>query len=81
MLKVSISSLRDKNYFQKDEVLVIVNSKKKEKIGYFIPVEYENQIKDIIDSIEKKKKKELLKRVAEAQKEDSIGDGTVADGI
>ncbi len=81
MLKVSISSLRDKSYFTKDEILEIVNSKKKEKLGYFIPIEYEKLIEEVIKKIEKEKKLKLLKRIARAQKKDAIGDGTVSDGL
>lgn len=38
----------------------------------------EEEFKKFVDSVEKKKKVELLKRVADAQTKDKIGDGAVS---
>jgi len=82
MINMTLSNLRNStNFFDMDDMAIIVDGRKKEEIGYFIPKSYKNEFEKFAKEIEKRKKIKLLKRVANAAKKDIIGDGTVDDGI
>ena len=82
MVNMTLSNLRNStNFFDMDDMAIIVDGRKKEEIGYFIPKSYKNEFEKFAKEIEKRKKIKLLKRVANAAKKDIIGDGTVDDGI
>ncbi len=82
MIKATLADLRQSStFFQTDEIIEIVNGKKKEQVGYFVPIALQDVFEDFLIKIRKKQKRKLLKRVANASKKDIIGDGTVDDGI
>jgi hypothetical protein len=69
------------DFFKTSEIIHILDGRKKEEIGFFVPIVFRNEFQKFIDKIEKKKKISLLERVARAQKQDPIGDGGIDDGI
>jgi len=77
MLQTTLSAIKQ-NSFETNEIIQIVNENKKEEIGYLIPTSLKNDFEIFLKNREKIK---LLKKIAKAQKEDFIGDGTVSDGI
>jgi len=82
MIKATLSDLRKSStFFQTNEVIEIINSRKKEQIGYFVPITLKEAFEEFLLKIKKEQKRELLNRVAVASKKDIIGDGTVDDGI
>ncbi|NPA81117.1 MAG: hypothetical protein GXO31_00725 [Epsilonproteobacteria bacterium] len=82
MISLTLSNLRNSvDFFEIDEIATIVNGRKKEEIGYFVPKKFKKEFELFIKEMERKRKVELLKRVAKASKKDSIGDGAVGDGI
>ena len=82
MISMTLSNLRNStNFFEINDIATIINGRKKEEIGYFIPKIFKNEFERFVKEIERKKKKELLQRIAKASQKDSIGDGTVGDGI
>jgi hypothetical protein len=82
MTSITLASLRDsETFFKLDDIATIVNGRKKEEVGYFVPISLKNEFEKFTKELEKKKKIEKLKRIAQAQKEDPIGDGAIADGI
>ena len=82
MINITLSELRNTaNFFKIDDIATIVNGREKKEIGYFVPSSFTNEFEKFIQEVEKKKKRELLRKVANASKKDSIGDGTVDDGI
>ena len=82
MIETTLSQMRNSsNFFKTSEIIHILDGRKKEEIGFFVPVALRNEFQTFIEKIEKQKKETLLKRVAEAQKADPIGDGSVDDGI
>ena len=82
MINMTLSSLRNStNFFDMDDVATIINGRKKEEIGYFVPKIFKEEFKKFISELEKKRKRELLQRVLKASKKDIIEDGAVADGI
>ncbi len=82
MISLTLSNLRNSvDFFEIDEIATIVNGRKKEEIGYFVPKKFKKEFEPFIKEMEKKRKIELLKRVAKASRKDSIGDGAVGDGI
>ena len=82
MIETTLENIQ-KNYtfLNTEQIIHIVSSKEKKDIGYFVPNNFRVEFEKFIKNLEKKKKIELLKRVAIASKQDPIGDGTVGDGI
>jgi len=82
MINITLSSLRNStNFFDIDDVATIINGRKKEEIGYFVPKIFKEEFKNFISELEKKRKRELLQRVLKASRKDIIEEGAVADGI
>ncbi|WP_434579798.1 hypothetical protein MLC52_07070 [Sulfurimonas sp. NW15] len=82
MINITLSNLRNSsNFFDIDDIATIVNGRKKEEIGYFVPKMFKEEFENFMQDLEKKRKLKLLKRVANASKKDTIEDGAVADGI
>ena len=82
MINITLSNLRNnETFFKIKEIATIINGRKKEEIGYFVAKAFKNEFEEFIKTIERKKRIELLKKVAKASKKDAIGDGTVDDGI
>ncbi len=82
MKEATLADLRrSSKFFQTDQIIHIVNGRKKEEIGYFIPSALREDFIRFLEEVEKKRKEKLLKRVAEASRRDPIGDGAVDDGV
>ncbi|WP_044415686.1 hypothetical protein [Halarcobacter anaerophilus] len=82
MINTTLANLRNSvNFFNTKEILHIFDGRKKEDIGYFVPKHFQKEFEEFIEKIEKEKKKNLLKRVAKAQKNDPIEEGSVDDGL
>ncbi len=82
MINMTLTSLRNtSNFFDIDDVATIVNGRKKEEIGYFVPKIFKKEFEKFILELQKKRKKELLKKVLKASRKDIIKDGTISDGI
>jgi len=82
MIEATMADLRKSiNFFSSDEIIHIVNGRKKEEVGFFVPAVLKDEFSKFVKLIEDKKKIELLKRVSKAQKLDPIGDGALSDGI
>ena len=74
MTNVTVSEIRNPSIFEKKEILTIVNNKKHKVLGFFVPECYKEEFELFLKEIEKKKKIELLKKVAKAQKLDKVED-------
>jgi len=72
---------RSSSFFKTKEVIHIVNGRKKEDIGYFIPIFLKDKFESFLREVEKSEKRKLLQRLAKASSKDIIGDGAVDDGI
>ena len=82
MINITLSSLRNStNFFDMDDVATIINGRKKEEIGYFVPKIFKEEFEKFTLELEKKRKRELLQRVLKASRKDTIEEGAVADGI
>jgi len=82
MLEATLADLRKSSFFfEHDEIVHIINGRKKEEIGYFVPKSYKKEFLRFLEKVEKKRKKAVLERVALAARKDRIGDGAVGDGI
>ncbi len=82
MIEATLADLRQSSsFFKTTEVVHIVNARKKEDIGYFIPYILKDKFKVFLHELEKEEKRKLLKRVAKASNMDIVGDGAVGDGI
>ncbi len=82
MINMTLSSLRNStNFFDIDDVAIIVNGRKNEEIGYFIPKIFKDEFEKFNLELQKKRKRKLLQRVLKASRKDKIEDGAVSDGI
>ena len=82
MIEATLADMRKStDFFATEEIIHILDGRKKEEIGYFVPKSLKDEFNVFIEKVEKKRKLALLKRVAEAQKKDRIGDGAVDDGL
>lgn len=82
MINTTLASLRNStNFFKTNEILHIFDGRKKEDIGYFVPKYFQKEFEEFIKKIEKDKKETLLKRVAKAQKNDPVEEGSEDDGL
>lgn len=82
MIEATLADLRQSStFFKTDEVIHIVNGRKKEDIGYFIPHVLKDKFESFIEELEINKKRKLLQRVAKASAKDPVGDGALDDGI
>ncbi|MBN2782932.1 MAG: hypothetical protein JXQ66_06800 [Campylobacterales bacterium] len=82
MVEATLADLRKSStFFETKEVIHIVNGRKKEEVGYFVPKFLKDKFEIFLQDLEKSQKRKLLQRVAEASSKDTIGDGVVDDGI
>ena len=82
MIETTLSQMRNSSdFFKTSEIIHILDGRKKEEVGFFVPVALKGEFQKFLDKIEKQKKETLLKRIAKAQKEDPVGDGSIGDGI
>ncbi len=82
MIKATLADLRQSSsFFETNQIVHIINGRKKEDIGYFVPNVFKQEFEGFLKKLEKKKKRELLHRVAKASAMDAIGDGAVDDAI
>jgi len=79
MTKLTISEIRSPKSLEINEIIEVINLKKHKKLGYFVPISYEDLFKKFLDEVEKIEKLKKIKRVAMAQKQDRIED--INDGI
>ena len=82
MIETTLSHMRrSSEFFKTTEILHIINGRKKEEIGFFVPISLKEEFQSFIETVEKKKKRSVLERVAKAQTLDPIGDGSLNDGF
>jgi len=82
MIEATLADLRQSStFFKTKQVIHIVNGRKKEDIGYFIPNILKDKFEQFLNDLEKEEKRKLLKRVAKASDKDRIEEGSVDDGI
>ena len=73
MINMTLSSLRNStNFFEIDDVATIVNGRKKEEIGYFVPKIFKEEFEKFTLELEKKRKVKILQKVLEASRKDPI---------
>lgn len=82
MINTTLADLRNStSFFDTKEILHVFDGRKKEEIGYFVPKYFQKEFQEFVEAIEKKKKKNLLQRVAKAQKNDPVEQGSENDGL
>jgi len=82
MINMTLTSLRNStNLFEIDDVATIVNGRKKEEVGYFVPKIFKEEFEKFILELEKKRKRKLLQKVLKASRKDPIEEGAISDGI
>ncbi|CAA6799545.1 MAG: Unknown protein [uncultured Sulfurovum sp.] len=69
------------DFFKTDNIIQILDGRKKEEIGFFVPKVLKEEFQSFVDSIEKKRRLALLNRISKAQKKDPIEEGSSDDGI
>jgi len=82
MLEATLADLRQSaSFFKTTQVIHIVNGRKKEDIGYFVPNIFKEKFEKFLMELEKDKKRRLLHRIAKVSALDPVNDGAVDDGI
>ncbi len=82
MIEATLADLRQSaSFFKTTQVVHIVNGRKKEDIGYFVPTIFKEKFETFLRELERDKKRKLLHRIAKASASDRVGDGAVDDGI
>ncbi len=82
MIEMTLGKMRDSSVLlTAKEVLHIVNGRKKEEVGYFVPAAFGEEFEAFLQQTGERRKRTLLDRIARAQREDPIGDGVVGDHL
>lgn len=82
MLQATMADMRKSvNFFQTNEVINIINGRKKQEIGYFVPSRFKADFLKFLAELNNKQRLDNAIRAANAQKLDPISDGSVGDGI
>jgi len=82
MVEATLANMRNSSdFFKTDEIIHILDGRKKEDIGFFVPQIFKEEFEKFMEKIETKKKLALLSRVSKAQKKDPITEGGISDGI
>ena len=82
MIEATLADMRNsRTFFKTDEIIHIMDGRKKENIGFFVPQIFKEEFEKFAEKIEKKKRSSLLNRIAKAQKLDPIAEGSVGDGV
>lgn len=82
MLDISVADFRKSGEAMRgDEVIRLLDGRKKESIGYFIPTALYGYVKSAIEEAERNKKSKLLSKIAKAQSKDPIGDEAADEGL
>jgi len=82
MIDITVADFRKSGEaIRGDEVIRLLDGRKKESIGYFIPTALYGYVKGAIEEAEKSKKAKLLAKIAKAQSKDEIGDSAIDEGI
>ena len=51
------------DFFKTEDIIQILDGRKKEEIGFFVPQIFKEEFQKFVDSVEKKRKLALLSRV------------------
>ena len=82
MIEATLANMRNSSdFFRTDNIIKILDGRKKEEIGFFVPQIFKEEFQKFVENIEKKRQLALLDRVSKAQKKDPIEDGSSNDGI
>ncbi len=82
MIQATLAHMRNSSsFFKTSDIIKILDGRKNEEIGFFVPLVFKEEFQAFVEAVEKKKKTELLKRIAKAQKKDPIEEGSSSDGI
>lgn len=82
MIEATLANMRNSSdFFKTDNIIKILDGRKKEEIGFFVPQIFKEEFQSFVDSIEKKRRLALLSRISKAQKKDPIEEGSSDDGI
>ncbi|MBU1667075.1 hypothetical protein KKC13_01580 [bacterium] len=82
MIEATLANMRNSSdFFKTNNIIKILDGRKKEEIGFFVPQIFKEEFQKFIETVEKKRKLALLNRVSNAQKKDPIEEGSSSDGI
>lgn len=82
MIEARLTDFRHpQRFIESEDVVHIFDGRQNRQVGYFIPEAIADDFALFLADYENNKKLALLKRIAQAQKIDAIGDGAVADGL
>jgi hypothetical protein len=83
MIEATLADLRQPAIFAQwhHDVVHLVDGRKKQEIGFFVPAALANDFKPLFAALAHKQKQCLLERIAQAQLADPIEEDGSADGL
>lgn len=82
MIRATMADMRKSiHFFETNEVINIVNGRKKQEIGYFVPKSFKVDFLKFLNELNNKKRLQNALKAANAQKIDKISDASATDGI
>ncbi len=82
MKEATLAELRSsKDFFMSDEIIQVIDGRKKEEVGFFVPKLFRDELLRFEEELKRKKRITLLKKIAKIQKKDPIEEGGVEDGL
>ena len=82
MIEATLADLRQSNLVNGwRDVVHLTDARKKVEVGYFIPIQLSDEFVDFLQQRTQQQKIALLKRVANAQQQDPIEEGTLNDNL
>jgi len=82
MIKVTLADLRRSlEWSHSREVIAIEDARRKKPVGFFIPISLKEEFNTFLESVEKRRREEKLRRVARAQRRDPVGEGGLDEGL
>jgi hypothetical protein len=82
MIEATLADLRSPKQMQQwHDVVHLVDARKNNAVGYFVPQSLSPLFEPFLQQIEAQRKTELLNRIAAAQLTDPIEEGALADGL
>jgi hypothetical protein len=82
MIKVTLAELRrSTEWSESGEVIAIEDARRKKAVGFFIPIALKDEFESFLDTLERRRREEKLRRVAKAQRRDPIEEGGLDEGL
>ncbi len=82
MIEISLAQMRNpRTLFSVDDIVRIIDGRKKIEMGFFVPKNLKSEFEAFLAERERQKKRNVLERVARAQRADPVEEGGIDEGL